>query len=615
MSQTNLAAVVDRLAARKPTPIDLSTCAEALAALAHDATLSGQPVRRVAVTGDLNVDLLGQAIACAIAQEGELPLVHLAPYGAMQQECLDPGSGLYRFQPDAVVLVPDWRQTLLPLPVDATAEAVAEATRQQVRKFEALWTALEARNCTIIQHLLVAPPHLPRGAAERRSPASAARRIEALNDALLEAGARRVTWIEADRFAAQVGLLAWSSPRFYYAGKFGFDPRFLPDYLPWFRGAWRAATGRAKKLLVLDLDDTLWGGTIGDDGLEGITLGSDHGPSGEAFAAWQQHIAALARRGLVLAVCSKNAPELAAIGFDHASSALRREDFAAFICSWDDKASGLQQIAEALCLGLDAMVFVDDNPAERLLVRQQLPQVEVIDIGGDPAQFIDRLEAGHWFDLQSYTDADFHRSTTYAARSQAQIAQAEAPDLASYLRALEMVGRLAPALQAELPRLAQLELKTNQFNVTTRRYSQTQLAAFMQQPDRLVLSLHLKDRFGDHGLIGTLIAVREDNVLRIDSWLLSCRVFSRTAEQFMLAGLMRWAQQQGATSLLGEYIPTARNAVVADLYARLGFTATGADKRFWQRDLAAPPHDLHSFISAEPAPSSPPNTLVKDAHA
>ncbi len=597
MSHTSLAAIAQRLAAPPRTPADLMACAQEIAALAQEAAQAGQPVARIAVAGDLNTDLLAHAIACAVAQEGELPLLHTAPYGTMQQACMDSGSSLHAFQPQTVVLVPDWRHSLVPLPIDASAQQLADATQHQVRRFEALWAALEARNCSIVQHLLVAPSPLLRGTAERLAPASGARRVQALNDALLQAGTGRVAWLDADALARRSGTTAWTAPRFYYAGKLGFDPRFLPDYVPWFRGAWRSLRGRAKKVLVLDLDDTLWGGTIGDDGLEGIALGPDHGPRGEAFAAWQQYIAALAERGVVLAVCSKNAPDLAATGFQHASSALRREDFAAFVCSWDDKASGLHSIADTLDLGLDAMVFADDNPAERLLVRQQLPQVEVVDIGSDPAQFIERLEAGHWFDLQAYTPADFQRSTAYTARSLAQRAQAEAPDLASYLRGLDMVGQLAPAQQAELPRLAQLEHKTNQFNLTTRRYTQAQLAACLQRSDALVLSLHLKDRFGDHGLVGALVALHEGSALRIDSWLLSCRVFSRTAEHFMLAGLARWALQQGATALLGEYHPTARNALVADLYARLGFTRIGTDGKHWQRLLSAPLDDLDSCIA------------------
>ncbi len=595
---SSLAAVRERLAAvaRPPLP-ELMACATDIVALAA----GGDTARRVALAADLTPDLLRQAIACAIAQEGELARVHTAPYGAMRQECLDGASALHAFAPEVVVLVPDWRQALEPLPLETDAEAVAADTARQVRDFEAIWTALEARGCRIIQHLFVPPPVQWRGLADRRAPASDARRVQALNEALIDAGAGRVTWLEADRLAASVGLAAWSAPRFFHAGKLGFDPRFLPDYLPWFRGAWRAATGRTRKLLVLDLDDTLWGGTIGDDGLGGIALGPAHGGKGEAFAAWQQHLAGLAQRGVVLAVCSKNAPEIAATGFEHPDSALRRSDFAAFVCSWDDKATGLRRIAQELNLGLDAMVFVDDNPAERSLVQQLLPEVAVVDIGADPAQFIERLEAGHWFDQQAYTEVDHRRHAAYAARREARAVETSSADIGSYLAGLAMQGRAAPALAQDLPRLAQMELKTNQFNLTTRRYTQAQLVDQMQQPDRLVLAFHLKDRFGDHGLVGSLLAVREGEALRIDSWLLSCRVFSRTAEAFILRELVRWAREQGASTLVGEYGASARNTVVADLYARLGFKALSDDGRWWQRELAAPLDDLASAI-AEASP-------------
>ena len=542
--------------------------------------------------------MLVRAIACSIAQEGGLPLLHAAPFASMRQECLDPGSALHAFRPDVVVLVPDWRNCLAPLPPDASAQAAEAEIHAQVQAFESLWAALEARGCAIIQHLLVPPPQLLRGIADRRAKASVERRVRALNEALLDAGTGRVTWLEVDRLAAQIGLANWSPERFFHAAKLGFDPRFLPDYLPWFRGAWRTATGRARKLLVLDLDDTLWGGAIGDEGPEGIELGPGRGARGEAFTAWQAYLAALGQRGVILAVCSKNAPALAVAGFEHPASALRRDDFAAFACSWDDKASGLRRIAGELDIGLDAMVFVDDNPAERLLVQQVLPQVEVVDIGTDPARFVERLEAGHWFDLQAYTDADLRRTAAYAGRRQALQGQVAGVDLAAYLASLEMSGHAGPAQPGDLPRLAQMELKTNQFNLTTRRRTQAQLAAWLGQPDRLVLALRLKDRFTDHGLVGSLVAVREGDVLRIDSWLLSCRVFARTAEQFMLAAVARHALAQGATAVTGEYVPSARNGVVADLYGRLGFVPACENGRYWRRDLTQPLDDLTSSVKA-----------------
>lgn len=590
----------ERLSAQRPTPADLAACAASLAQLATQAQTGRPPVWRIAVAGDSSVQLLAQAIACAIAQEGGLAQVHAVPYEEATEQCLDLHSALHAFGPDTVVLVPDWRQATPALPVDSREHEVADAVRTQVLRYVQMWDALQARGYRIIQHLLVPAPHQPGGVAQRRDLSSVARRIEATNQALLEAGEGRITWIEADRLAAQVGLAAWSSARFWHAGRIGFDPRFLPDYLPWFRGAWRAATGRAKKLLVLDLDDTLWGGTIGDDGLDGIALGPGHGGKGEAFVAWQQHLAQLAARGVVLAVCSKNDAVIAASGLAHPCAVLRAGDFAAFVCNWDDKAGNLRRIAADLNLGLDTMVFVDDNPAERALVLQALPEVSVVDIGTDPAQFIDRLEAGHWFDLQATTAEDIGRTQAYAARNQARQAQDQAVDMASYLAGLQMTGRAVPAGPADLPRLAQMELKTNQFNLTGRRFSQPQLAQALDDPHRLVLALHLADRFADHGLVSSLVAVREGNAVRIDSWLLSCRVVGRTAEPFMLAELARIARALGATAIEGEYLATARNGVVADLYQRLGFQPASPHGRLWRRELARPLDDLASAIRPQP---------------
>jgi FkbH-like protein len=532
------------------------------------------------------MDLLAAAIACAILQEGVVPVLYVAPYGTLVQEALNPGSDLHAFRPQLAVLVPDWRNAVPPLPVDTTAYDADAATADQVRLFQSLWSALEAQSCRIVQHTLVPPPELLRGVADRRLPASAGRRVHALNQALLDAGDGRVIWLEADQLATRSGLQAWSAPRFYHAGKFGFDPRFLVDYLPWFRGAWRAVTGRTKKVLAVDLDDTLWGGAIGDLGADGVALGPAHGAGGEAFAAWQDYVAGLGRRGVILAVCSKNAPELALAGFEHPHGALRQGDFAAIVCSWDDKATGLGRIAEALSVGTDAIVFADDNPSETALVRQFLPEVETVDLGTDPARFIERLEAGHWFDLQAYTGADFGRAEAYTGRRLATEARSSAAGLDEYLAGLEMTGRLEPAIPADLARMAQLEARTNQFNLTTRRYSQAQLATFLASPGRLLLTFRLRDRFADHDLVSTLNAVQEQDRLRIDSWVMSCRVFARSAEQFILAGLLQLARARGLSTLVGEYVPTERNGVVADLYARLGFERSG--EGLWQRSLDLP---------------------------
>ncbi|WP_332826442.1 HAD-IIIC family phosphatase [Ramlibacter sp.] len=586
-----------RLAAPGLTAADVFACAEELGTLAREAVAVGRPVRRVAVGGDVSVDFLQRAMACAIALEGELALFHVEPAGAMAQACLDPASALHAFRPEIAVLVPDWRQAFAAVAPDADASALAQLHDDAMRRHEALWSALEARGCRVVQHLVVPPARGWRGPAERGSPASTARRVAALNLALVERGAGRVVPLELDRLAEWVGTAAWAPERYHHAGRLACDPRFLPDYLPWFRGAWRAVTGRVRKVLVLDLDDTLWGGPIGDLGPEGIALGPDHGARGEAFADWQQYLAQLRQCGVVLAVCSKNDEALAAPGFAHPGASLRRGDFAAVVCSWDDKAAGLQRIARELDVALDAIVFADDNPAECALVRSALPEVATVELGDDPAGFVARLDAGHWFDHPAYTADDLGRAGSYASRAALREAQVRHVDIDAFLRDLAMVGSVTPAGPADLPRLAQMEGKTNQFNLTTRRYTAAQLTTLRGRDDALVLVLRLRDRLADHGIVAMLVAVREDDALRIDHWLMSCRVFARGAEAFLLADLVAHARAMGVAAVVGEYVATPRNGVAADVYRRLGFTAASADGRWWRRDAAAPLDDLASAIA------------------
>jgi len=420
--------------------------------------------------------------------------------------------------------------------------------------------------------------------------------VRRLNAKLLEAGRGRVHWVDIETLAEDVGARNFGAARFWHAAKLDFDPRWLPDYLPLFRAAWRAANARAKKVLVLDLDNTLWGGVIGDDGADGIVIGSGS-TAGETFAEWQGYIKALGERGIVLAVCSKNSPEVAATGLAIPNSMLRRADFAAFECSWNDKAGGLRRIAQDLNLGIDSFVFADDNPAECELVRQELPEVGVVHLGTDPAQFIDLLDAGHWFDLPHYTSEDLGRAAAYNARAAAMAEQSQATDLGGFLGGLAMKGQLYRPEAADITRVAQLEQKTNQFNLTTRRYSEAAINDFLARNDAIVLAFRLADRLGDHGLVSTLIALQDDETLRIDSWLMSCRVFSRSAEPFILRGLIDLARERGVTRLVGEYLPTPKNDVVADLYDRMGFSRAEGEP-LWSRPVTADdPADLVTYIA------------------
>ncbi|WP_233343793.1 HAD-IIIC family phosphatase [Burkholderia cepacia] len=558
------------------------------------------PTVKIAVVGSLTVDFVAAAISCGVFQEGVLPSVYLAPFGSMVQEVLNPASGLYQAKPDVVVLAPDWRDWVGAVSPTASPQEMEARFDSVVKQFKGLWDQLAANlKCKILQHTFMPPAQALRGLAERKLGRSIAAQVERLNERLIEAGGSKINWIELDQLAEARGRMAVEGSRYYFTSRMPFAPQFLPDYVQYFRAAWRIASAKGKKVLALDLDNTLWGGVIGDDGPEGIKLGAGSA-AGEAFAEWGRYIRELAARGVILAICSKNNPKIAEDGLNHPQAVLKREDFAAAQISWDDKATGLRRLATELNVGLDSFVFADDNPFECELIREQLPEVAVVELGQDPAEFINLFESGRWFDLPAYTKEDFSRAEAYQARAVMEAERQSAGDIDSYLRGLNMIGRLYEPGAQELARLAQMEQKTNQFNLTTKRYQEDSIRDFMQDERVIVLAFDLRDRHADHGLVSSLIGSIDGSTLTIDSWLMSCRVFSRTAEEFILNGLLDIARARRVTRIVGLYSPTKKNGVVAELYQRLGFTSTGADGGEWTLELTpAAPIVLKTFISQQ----------------
>ena len=536
------------------------------------------PRLSVGLLGGYTTEPLANAVRCAACLAGMWADVYEAPFQAFRQEILDPASGLYRDRRDLVILavhaanIQHW----------SVPEGVAQEEHnlsQEVRDFHVLWTALDERlGCPILQHTLEPLGRHFIGPAEADWPGSPDALIIALNAQLRRSAPRDVHWLDTAAVASRVGIENWCDRRLYFHGKYGFHPRYLDRYVFLVFGLLRALCGQAKKCFVLDLDNTLWGGVVGDDGLDGLQLGSVSAV-GEAYADFCNYLKQLSGRGVILAVCSKNEPSLAREVFDrHPEMPLDLDDFAVFHCSWGDKVTGLQAVAQDLNISVDHLVFADDNPAECELVRQQLPGVGVVELRGDPSGFVDLVESGHWFDAVRVSTEDRQRAISYQARRKAEKARQEKPDLPSYLRSLEMVAECGPATLTDLPRLAQMEVKTNQFNLTTRRYDEKTLAELLDRPDRLILGCRLRDRFGEHGLVSSVVLAREGDAWRIDSWLMSCRVFARTLEEHMLNIIVECVRSVGGSRLVGEYRPTERNGVVRDLYHRLGFQCLSVEE-------------------------------------
>jgi len=357
-----------------------------------------------------------------------------------------------------------------------------------------------------------------------------------------------------------------------------------------------AIKGRAKKVLALDLDNTLWGGVIGDDGLEGIRLGA--GPEGEAFVAFQEYVRALKDRGIVLAVCSKNEEATAKEPFErHPDMRLRLDDIAVFKANWNNKADNLREIAQLLNLGLDSFVFVDDNPVERGLVRELLPEVAVPELPEDPADYVAALDREFAFETVTFTAEDEKRGDLYRDNARRAELQQSFTDVSQYLRSLDMEGVAQDVDAFTLPRAAQLINKSNQFHLTTTRYTEAELEAFRANPDYRVRVYSLRDRFGDNGLISSVILKREtDDTLAIDTWVMSCRVLSRTMEEFICRDIIDVADSFRCKRVCGLYRPTKKNALVAGLYERMKFARIGDEDggTRWELDLE---HDRPDYVT------------------
>ena len=579
---------------------------EGLRALAGGETsASGLRPLRIALLSSHTVDHLAPAIRVAGLQRRLALSVHVAPYGMYRQALLMDDPELASFAPQLIVLALDARDAPLQLPLEASQQDVDSAVAERVDELRLLWRRARERYAAQVVQQTIVPADPPIfGSFEALVPASPYALVDRLN-AAIRAAAREdgvllmdLAW-EAARGSYGDGL---AEPVRWHQAKQLVSPNLAPLYGDQLARIAAASVGLSRKCLVLDLDNTLWGGVVGDDGIDGIHLGQGS-PSGEAFLAFQRYAAQLARRGIILAVCSKNDLSVAEAAFNHPEMALKRSDIAAFIANWEDKAGNLRRIASMLDIGLDSLVFVDDNPAERDIVRRELPEVAVPELPDDVADYPARVAAAGYFEAVSFTSDDATRGRNYALNAERKAAMSQATDMEGYLRGLEMVLTATPIGAAELARSTQLINKTNQFNLTTRRYSEAEVERIASDPAAVALAIRLADKFGDNGLISVVLARPDASVasdeLLIDSWLMSCRVLGRQVEDAVLDVLAAAATAAGYRALIGEYRPTERNGMVAEHFPRLGFVQhpvlhdSEPDATFWRYELNAPRTPRH----------------------
>ena len=525
---------------------------------------------RIAVLGSSTTSLLVPVLRALCFRDRIDASFHEGAFGAFRQEILESDGPLAAFKPTIAVIAPHWRDLDLPAIGSDDQRAVADAV---VEEYRGLWGALHrTHDCHVIQHTFDLPADDSAGLLSVQLAAARRRLIRRINGALADALTPGVSLLDTEQVAAEVGTDRWSNPRLWYLARQHPSAEALPALAEEQMAHVRAVLGLSRKVLVCDLDNTLWKGVIGEDGLGGIKIGPGS-PEGEAYADLQRYIRDLKERGIVLAVCSKNNDADARAPFrDKSGMVLRLDDFAVFLANWDDKAENLRRIAAQIGVGLDSLVMLDDNPFERAWIRSQLPQVAVPELGTSPFSFVRDIDRGRYFPAVTWSPEDRLRADGYRREQERAQARAGAGSLDDFLAGLHMKASCEPVGDANIERVTQLTNKTNQFNLTTKRRTLAEVRHLAAAGWTGVFSL--QDRYGDYGIIGLMFCLpgAEPACWDIDTWLMSCRVLRRDVEKFMMDCAVQAAKAAGIEKLRGRYLRSEKNGQVADLYPSLGFT-------------------------------------------
>lgn len=524
-------------------------------------------------------------------------------YNNYVSEIHDPSSRLYEFKPNYVIVLPDERSCRYTGKLTDPEELIAAEVERASNELLQLCSIINERSSAeVILCNYVLPSYFDLGAFRSKSLGAEWSFKKAVNLFLGTKAPNYLHVCDLEFFAYRSGGNSVKDERSWFESKQSFSPTFQVTVAKEIAHLILSLKQSPKKVLALDLDNTLWGGVIGDDGMEGIELG-DTSPRGEAFKAFQTYILSLTDRGVLLAVCSKNDHENAVEPFQrHPEMVLREEHIVSFKANWEPKAKNLIEMAEELSLGLDSFVFVDDNPAEIEIVRQFAPDVTTILLGPDPSTYVKDLKESRLFEPITITGEDLRRTEQYKVEAERKSLESSAVDMDSYLESLQMEGIFAEFNPVDLPRIAQLINKSNQFNLTTKRRSEAELETMMSDSRNIGFSMRLGDRFGDHGLISVVIGSRDGNgTLEIDTWLMSCRVLKRQVEEQVLNEIARRAREMGCSKLKGVYLPTAKNGMVKDLYPRLGFDGIGEAEDKCEFELLVEPFSsIPTFITIKP---------------
>ena len=535
--------------------------------------------KRIAILGGSTTNDIQDFLEIFLLRDGIRPSFYASEYNRYWEDAMFDNPVLKAFSPDVIFIHTTSRNITQWPSADMAPEQVQALLDQQFSHFKEMWDRLSTvYSCPIIQNNFDRPIYRLLGNKDISDCRGGSNFVYRLNGLLYDYANSHPEFFvhDIDYLAAQFGQAAWQTPQYWNQYKYALNLKAIPEFSRDLAAIIKSVYGRNKKVITVDLDNTLWGGVVGDDGPENLAIGPEV-PTGESFSMFQSYLRNLKQIGVLLTVDSKNDETNALAGLEHPNNTLHPDDFAYISANWNSKDVNIRAMAEALNLGLDSFVFVDDNPAEREIVRAQVAEVTVVE-GDTPDRFLDLLDHGGFFEVTSLTKDDLARNAMYKANADRIKLQQSFSNYKEYLVSLNMRATIRDFEPVYLQRIAQLTNKSNQFNLTTKRYSDADMLQMSQDPSYIRLYGRLEDKFGDNGIVSVIAGRVDGSLLHIELWLMSCRVLKRDMELVMFDQLVSRSVERGITEIIGYYYPTAKNQMVRDFYQTLGFDPVSEDE-------------------------------------
>lgn len=535
--------------------------------------------KKIAVFGGSTTNEIINILELFLLDAGIEPEFYESEYAQYEQDAVFPSEELLSFKPD-IIFIHTTNRNIRNFPEAADSKtAVEDKLNAEIARFENIWSSIRERfGCPIIQNNFEMPFYRLMGNKDCSDYRGRTNFITCLNSAFYNYAERTEGFYinDINYLSADYGLKEWSNPSFWNMYKYALCFEAIPSLAFSLSNIIKSIFGKNKKALALDLDNTLWGGVVGDDGVDGIEIGQENGVS-QSYYEFQSYIKQLKALGIILTVCSKNDHENAIAGLNHPEGVLKPDDFIIIKANWENKDRNIAEIAAELNILPESIVFIDDNPAEREIVKAQLNGVQAPEMTSVES-YITTIDRSGFFEVTSFSDDDLKRNEMYKENAMRSAQQASFADYGEYLKSLEMRATIGDFIPVYIARITQLTNKSNQFNLTTKRYTQTEMEDVWNSPNYIRLYGKLIDKFGDNGVVSVVIGEKREDTLHIDLWLMSCRVLKRDMEQAMLDTLVTKCRDSGIKTIRGYYYPTKKNNMVRELYGTFGFTKVSEDK-------------------------------------